>query len=74
MNRADGGCRAVRLLALMALLKERPRRVAELAEHFGVSVQAIYRDLRTLQDAPFRLPLVGDDGIWRMSTLQPDKT
>ncbi len=50
----------VRIMALLRLLAQgRSLTVQELAAHFGTYRQAIYRDLRALQDAGY--PIAGDE-------------
>ena len=61
--------RSVRLIHLQSLFYLNPRgyRVAELAEKCGVDRRTINRDLADLQDEPFRLPLILDQGwTWRL--------
>ena len=52
--------RALRLIEIIRLLKDRPRTVGELAEHFEVTERTIYRDLGDLQGEPCYAPLVCD--------------
>jgi len=60
--------RALRLLQIPHLLRERPWRASDLAEELGVSQRMIERDLRTLQGPPFRLPIVlGDSWLWYLT-------
>ena len=51
-------CRAARLVQLISVLRDRPRRVTELAEMCGVTPRTIRRDLLELQMEPLRVPLV----------------
>ena len=69
----DGGvaamghaCRAVRLLQLIRLLRDRWYSVAELADALSVSPRTVRRDLLDMQDEPLRLPLCEARGRWRM--------
>jgi len=60
-------CKAVRLLRLMALLREAPRTAKELADLCGVTTATIWRDLLALQGEPLYLPLVKTEGDrWAM--------
>ena len=59
-------CRAIRLITMIHLMRERSWCVPELAERLGVSTRTVWRDLATLQDEPLRVPLVTDDGRWRI--------
>jgi len=52
--------RALRLVQIIAMLKDRPRTVEELADHFEVTERTIYRDLADLQGEPCYAPLVCD--------------
>jgi len=54
----EKSCRAARLVQLIFLLRDRPRKVGELAEMCGVSERTIHRDLLELQLEPLRVPLV----------------
>ena len=58
--------RAVRLVYIRDLLREKPRSVQELAEICGVTRKTIYVDLLDLQMDPLCLPLVVDCGRWRI--------
>ena len=63
---ADATCRAIRLIMLIHLLSDRSWRATELARRLEVSRRTIYRDLADLQDEPLRVPLVVEDGQWRL--------
>lgn len=51
-------CRAMRLLRLLDLLRERGWTTQELAERFGVSQRTIQRDILDLQGHPVYAPLI----------------
>ncbi|MBC7235022.1 MAG: HTH domain-containing protein [Chloroflexi bacterium] len=58
-------CRAVRLIEMMRLLRDRPLSSAELAERFGVSQRMVQYDLMDLQSWPMYVPLARDlQGRW----------
>jgi len=61
--------RAVRLLEMMTLLKERSWTVRELAERFEVSERTVRRDLQALGAEPFWLPL-SCERRWRIEKLK----
>ncbi|MBM3708759.1 MAG: HTH domain-containing protein [Actinobacteria bacterium] len=50
--------RAIRLLQILRLLKDRPHSVAELAAACGVSERTARRDLLDLQGEPIYAPLL----------------
>lgn len=50
--------RALRLMEMVELLRDRPRTVEELAERFGVTERTIRRDLDELRSEPSYMPLV----------------
>ena len=54
----EKSCRAARLVQLIFLLRDRPRKVSELAELCGVSERTIRRDLLELPMEPLRVSLV----------------
>lgn len=61
--------RSLRLLYIQRLLYQHPKglRSSELARLCEVNQRTINRDLQDLQDEPFRLPLVQEDGWnWRL--------
>lgn len=63
--------RSIRLVHLQRLLYSNPTgyRSSELARLCGVNQRTINRDLQDLQDEPFRLPLVLEDG-WRWRLVE----
>jgi len=63
--------RPVRLVYLQRLFYQKPSgyRSSELARLCGVNQRTINRDLQDLQDEPFRLPLVLEDG-WRWRLME----
>ena len=62
--------RAVRLIAMLELLRARPRGILsrEIAEQLGVSQRTVQRDLADVQDEPLRAPLYQDED-WRWFML-----
>lgn len=66
--------RLERLLAIALFLGARKRaRASDVAQHFGVSLRTVYRDLRALEQAGFPLEGNAGDGyrLSRESTLRP---
>ena len=58
-------CRAVRLIEMIRLLRDRPLSSVDLAERFGVSQRTVQYDLMALQSWPMYVPLYRDDaGRW----------
>ena len=58
--------RAVRLVYLQRLLRDRSYRAVELADLCGVSANMIYRDLGDLGVPPLSVPVVSERGRWRV--------
>ncbi len=61
-------CRAVRLVQLIDLLRDRCYTTDELAERFGVSQRTIQKDLYDLTGDPLYVPLV-DRHVWQHAEL-----
>jgi len=58
--------RAARLVYIRDLLYQQPRSVMELARLCEVSRDTIYRDLIDIQLEPLSVPLIVEDGRWRV--------
>ena len=61
-------CRAVRLVRIMEMLKDRCYETGELADHFRVSRRTIQRDLYDLTGEPLYYPAV-ERHIWQHMDL-----
>ena len=60
--------RAVRLIAMLQLIRVRPNGITsrQIAEQLGVSQRTVQRDLADVQDEPLRAPLWQDEDYrWR---------
>jgi DNA-binding transcriptional ArsR family regulator len=56
--------------AMLMLVRDEPRSVGEIAEHFDISQQAVSQHLRVLHDAG--LVLVRPEGQRRMYVVRPE--
>lgn len=58
---------AVRLVSMLRLFESDARlTTAQLAERYGVTPRTVQRDLLALQGEDIWLPLVKDDGVYRL--------
>jgi len=63
---SQSATRAARLVYIRDLLYERPHSVDDLARLCEVSIDTIYRDLIDIQLEPLSVPLLVEDGRWRV--------
>lgn len=63
---SQSATRAARLVYIRDLLHEQPHSVEDLARLCEVSIDTIYRDLIDIQLEPLSVPLIVEDGRWRV--------